>query len=185
MFLKAWHEGRLTVRWVPEEEPATEGLFPDEARILTAAGPAPVGRIVPGDRIWRREGRPLPVLGIERRVLRPEPLGDPRGWPVRLAQEALGRALPLRALLLSPGQRVVPAGGASTPVAAVALVDGCRILQRPPERPVPVTRLLLAEAALVQVESLLVMAAPRPALLASDPLSEGRPQGTRRTSASG
>ncbi|WYK05319.1 Hint domain-containing protein [Cereibacter sphaeroides f. sp. denitrificans] len=185
MFLKAWHEGRLTVRWVPEEEPATEGLFPDEARILTAAGPAPVGRIAPGDRIWRRGGRPLPVLGIERRVLRPEPLGDPRGWPVRLAQEALGRALPLRALVLSPGQRVVPAGGASTPVAAVALVDGCRILQRPPERPVPVTRLLLAEAALVQVESLLVMAARRPVLLTSDPLSEGRPRGTRRTSASG
>ncbi|EKX57703.1 hypothetical protein D516_1165 [Rhodobacter sp. AKP1] len=184
MFLKAWHEGRLTVRWVPEEEAATEGLFPDESCILTAAGPAPLGRMVPGDRIWRCGGRPLPVLGIERRMLRPEPLGDPRGWPVRLAEDALGRALPARALLLSPNQQVLP-GGAATLIPAIALVDGCRILQRPPELPVPVTRLLLAEAALVQVEGLLVMAARRPALLASDPLSEGRPRGVSRDAASG
>ncbi|MGP3697864.1 Hint domain-containing protein [Rhodobacter sp. NSM] len=179
MFMKIWHGDRLTVRWVPDEDAGTagaEGIFPDRGRILTETGPQPVASLVPGDRLWCKGDRFLPVLAVDRRILRPEPLADPRLWPIWIAPDALGADQPARLLVVSPDQRMVLSGASTAEgmlppevsVPAVALVNGRSIRQRPLEAPLSVTRLFLSEALCVQVDNLLLVAARRRALLGCD-----------------
>ncbi|WP_145104806.1 Hint domain-containing protein [Cereibacter sediminicola] len=190
MFTKVWNGRRFTFRWVPEEDEAAaqaEGLFPDEARVLTDRGLRAVGALCPGDLLWCRGRRYLPLKALERRVLQPELLGDPRLWPVRIAAGALGPDVPSAALLVLPDQRLVLSGrrqeGARPQealVPAVALVTGRGVTQRQPERPVATTRLVLDDGAALLVENLLCASARRRILFGCEPLFRGRPSAERQ-----
>lgn len=185
MFLRGSKNGMPTFRWQAEEaQDDTDPLacFPAGARILTADGPRAAGSLRPGDRVWCQGDSHSPVLAVETRVLRPEPLADPRLWPVRVAADALGAGVPERPLLLSPAQRICLGGwraeGQAAPaevlVPVLALVNGSTIAQRPPEGPVPAVRFLLDESEIVQVEGLLSEAARRRRLFGIDPVSPRR-----------
>ncbi|WP_101340176.1 Hint domain-containing protein [Cereibacter azotoformans] len=180
MFTKVWNGRRFTVRWLPEEDEAAaqaEGLFPDEARVLTDRGLRAVGALCPGDLLWCRGGHYLPLKAVERRALQPELLGDPRLWPVRIAAGALGPDGPSAALLVLPDQRLVLPDRRQQDalVPAAALVNGRGVTQRQPERPVAATRLVLDDGAALLVENLLCASARRRILFGCEPLFRGRP----------
>ncbi|MCE6959498.1 Hint domain-containing protein [Cereibacter sphaeroides] len=183
MFLRSAKRGAPPVfRWVAEE--ARDGTdpaagFPAGARVLTADGPRALRSLRPGDRVWSPGDGFLPVLAVERHILRPEPLADPRGWPVRVAPDALGKGVPERALLLSPAQRICLKGRVDAPhappsvvlVPILALVNGSSIAQRPPDGPVPAVRFLLGAQSIVPVEGLPCEAPRRRRLFGLDPLA--------------
>ena len=66
--------------------------FAAETPILTARGPRPVSRIVPGDRVWTLDGGYQPVLWVGQRTV----IGFGPNAPVMFSPDTIGNQTPLR-----------------------------------------------------------------------------------------
>ncbi|MFO6463525.1 Hint domain-containing protein [Jannaschia sp. KMU-145] len=127
-------------------ENTTVACFAAGTAIATPAGPVPVEKLRPGDRVLTRDHGARPLREVFRRKL----AHAGRHAPVEFAPGSLGRGRPSAPLCLSPQHRVLldspivsrMFGRAEVLVAAKRLVDGIAIRQADPAAPVSYYHLL-------------------------------------------
>ncbi len=118
--------------------------------IDTPSGPRPVEALVPGDKVLTRDHGPCPVLLIlARHVVFNGP--DMRDKPIEVKAGALGPAVPMRTLVLSPNHRLLllDRAGREVLVPAKALTDVPGIRQRRGARQMRYIHLVLADHQIV------------------------------------
>lgn len=137
-------------------------------RIAVPGGWRAVEQIEVGDLVETRDHGPRPVRWIGARTLSPAEIAEAervragRFAPVRVLAGALGPGRPMRDLRVSPQHRLVMSGWrpelhfgeAEVLVAACHLVDGERVINEIPERPVTYVHLMFDRHEIVLAEGL-------------------------------
>ena len=104
----------------------TVACFAAGARILTAAGEAPVEELCLGDRVPTLSSRLARIAWLGHRRIDCRHTRSTDAWPIRVRAGAFGDGLPIRDLLLSPDHAVFVAG---VLVPVRHLVNDCTVVQ--------------------------------------------------------